>query len=347
MLRAGTGSQQRAVLSHATENFEAYAWYLRGRYHLNRQTSDAFHRAIDCFTEALKRSSRYTPALTGTAAAWLYLGMFAMEAPLEVMPKAREAAARALEINDREGEALSVAACTKAMLEWDWAGAEQLFLKSLDAQPGSELSEHLFAMYALLPMARIDEALTMLDEARRIDPLSLFVGASRGAVLLMSRRIAEAETEYRRMLELDADFWRAIVGLGRCYEAAGNYEDAIACFERAKVASNGVPSAIGALGRAYALTGRTKEAHRLLRELDELARTRYVSPYGRVLICLGLEDEEVFHWLDRSYAERAGWLMYLATDPRFDRLRKDTRFISFLRSLGLPQVAYSTYAGSV
>jgi hypothetical protein len=101
------------------------------------------------------------------------------------------------------------------------------------------------------------------------------------------------------------------------------------------------------LGRAYALTGRTKEAHRLLRELDELARTRYVSPYGRALIFLGLEDDEVFHWLDRSYAERAGWLMYLATDPRFDPLRKDARFISFLRSLGLPQVEYPTGAGSV
>jgi serine/threonine-protein kinase len=112
MLRAGTGTRPPAVLSKATGNFEAYSWYLRGRYHLNRQTGDALHRAIDCFEEALARSLGYTPALVGAAVAWLNLGMFAMEAPLEAMPKAREAAARALELNDREGEALSVAACT-------------------------------------------------------------------------------------------------------------------------------------------------------------------------------------------------------------------------------------------
>jgi hypothetical protein len=94
------------------------------------------------------------------------------------------------------------------------------------------------------------------------------------------------------------------------------------------------------LGRAYALIGRTKDAHRLLDELDNLAQRRYVSPYGRVLIYLGLDDERVFDWLERSYNERAGWLMYLATDPRFDSLRQDTRFRSLLDRLGLPSVAY-------
>jgi hypothetical protein len=94
------------------------------------------------------------------------------------------------------------------------------------------------------------------------------------------------------------------------------------------------------LGRAYALTGRTKEAHNLLRELDDLAQRRYVSPYGRVLIFLGLGDDKVFDWLERSYNERAAWLMYLATDPRFDPLRKDMRFRSFLNKLGLPLVSY-------
>ena len=340
MLRVGTANQPPALSTSNVGNFEAYEWYLRGRHHLNRQTRDEFHRAIGCFEEASVRSPGFAPAFSGMAVAWLYLGLFAMDAPLDTMPKAQKAAARALEIDDCQGDALSVAACTKAMFEWKWSEAETLFRRSLHIQPRSDLCGHLFALFVLLPMARIEEALSMLDDAKRIDPLSLLVSASRAAVLLMARRVAEAEVECRRALELDANFWRALVGLGRCHEARGGYEDAIVCFEHAKAVSDNVPTAIGALGRAYALTGRTKDAHLLLAELDNLAQSRYVSPYGRVLIYLGLGDDRVFDWLERSCNEHAGWLMYLATDPRFDPLRKDVRFNSLLERLGLPHIAY-------
>jgi tetratricopeptide (TPR) repeat protein len=227
-----------------------------------------------------------------------------------------------------------------AILDWDWAAAEKLFRRALHAQPASDLSKHLFVMYFLLPMARLEEALAILDEARRIDPLSLFILASRTAVLLVARRTVEAESECRRALELDPDFWRAIVAMGRCYETQGQYENAIACYERAKVVSDRVPTVIGALGRAYALAGRHEEAYRVLEELDELARHRYVSPYGKVLVFLGLGDERVFDWLERSYEGRAGWLMYLAADPRFDSLRNNRRFRSFLEKLHLPIITY-------
>ena len=158
----------------------------------------------------------------------------------------------------------------------------------------------------------------------------------------MARRISEAELEYRRALDLDANFWRAIVGLGRCHEARGNYEEAIVCYERAMAISDNVPTAIGALGRVYALAGRTRDAQLLLDKLDDLAKHRYVSPYGRVLIHLGLGDDKVFDWLERSCDERAGWLIYLATDPRFDPLREDPRFHSILQKLRLPRVVFST-----
>ena len=337
-LRVSTVNQPAALTPVTPTSFEAYAWYLRGRHHLNRQTRESFHKGIECFEQASATDPAYAPALSGIAVCWLYLGLFAMDPPLEVLPKARQAATRALEISQHEGEALSVAASAKGMYEWDWAGAETLFRKALDTGADSELSKHLFTMFSLLPVARIDESLRMLEEAMQIDPLSLFVSASKAAVLLMSRRPNEAEIECRRALELDPDFWRAIVGLGRCYEARERYDDAIACFERAKIVSDGVPSAIGALGRACALAGRRDEAFKLLRELDQIAKRRYVSPYGRVLIFLGLEDDRVFEWLERSANDRAGWLMYLATDPRFDPLRTDGRFRSFLEKLHLPTV---------
>ncbi len=337
-LRVSTANQPAALIPVTPTSFEAYAWYLRGRHHLNRQTRESFHKAIECFEQASATDPAYAPALSGIAVSWLYLGLFAMDPPLEVLPKARQAATRALEISEHDGEALSVAASTKGMYEWDWAGAETLFRKALDRGADSELSKHLFTMFTLLPMGRIDESLRKLEEATQIDPLSLLVSASKAAVLLMARRPDEAEVECRRALELDPNFWRAIVGLGRCYEARERYDDAIACFERAKVVSDRVPTSIGALGRAYALAGRRDDAFKLLRELDELAERRYVSPYGRVLIFLGLGDGRVFEWLERSAYDRAGWLMYLATDPRFDPLRTERRFRDFLQKLHLPTV---------
>ncbi len=337
---------RRPAPAAGTDDFEAYNWYLRGRYHLNRQTAESFHRAIDCFDKALARRPEYAAAASGQAVAWLYLGLLGMHAPLDVMPKARETAARALGASQREGEAMSVAACTRAMYDWDWHGAETLFRKSLDVQPANDFSMHMYAMFVLLPLARIEEALRMLDEARRIDPLSLFVSASRAAVLLMARRNVEAEAEYRYALELDPDFWRAAVGLGRCLEARGRYDEAIACFEYAKKVSEGVAPAVGSLGRAYALMGRTLEASRLLDELDDRARHGYVSAYGRVLIFLGLNDDRVFDWLECACNERAGWLMYLATDPRFDVLRGDARFRSVLERLKLPLIAYPASGSS-
>jgi tetratricopeptide (TPR) repeat protein len=259
-----------------------------------------------------------------------------MEAPLAVLPKAREAAARALEVNELEGEALSVVAITKAMFDWDYAAAEILFRKALHAQPGGGLAGQLYAIFGLLPMARFDEALTLLDQARRIDPLSLFVSANRAAVLLVARGTAQAEAEYRRALELDPAFWRAVLGLGVCYEQHGHYEDAIACFERAKEILDGAPTAIGALGHAYARAGRTADAHRLLAELDELAQHRYVSPFMRALIFLGLRNDRVFDSLECSCHERSKGLMFLAVDPRFDPLRADIRFRALLQRFGLP-----------
>jgi tetratricopeptide (TPR) repeat protein len=287
MLRGDKPKERLASSGGRIDDFETYEWYLRGRHHLSRQTKKEFYRAIECFERASTRNPACTVAFSGMAVAWLYLGVFSMDAPLETMPKAQRAAARALEVNDSEGDALSVLACTKAMFDWNWSEAELLFRKALDTQPRSDLPQHLFALFALLPLLRIEEALNVLDAAKRIDPLSLFVAATRGAVLLMSRRVADAEQEYRRALELDPNFWRALVGVGRCHEARGNYDDAIACFERATSVSDNVPTAIGALGRAYALAGRVSDARQLLDKLDNLARHRYISPYGRVLIYLG------------------------------------------------------------
>jgi tetratricopeptide (TPR) repeat protein len=254
------------------------------------------------------------------------------------MPKASEAAAHALAADDQDAEVLAAAAGMKAMFEWDWYGAESLFRRALLANPANEYTKHLYALFVLLPQARLDEALEMVDEARRLDPLSLFASANRAAVLLLSRRVDEAEAESRRALELNPDFWRAMLALGRCQEARGRHDDAITYFERARVASEGVPSAIGALGRAYALAGRTQDARALLKQLDEESQSSYVSAYTRVLIYLGLGDEQVFDWLERSYNEHVVWLIFLPTDPRFDPLRSDARFQNLLKKMGLPLI---------
>ena len=161
-------------------------------HHLNRQRREEFHRAIECFEEASARSPGYAPAFSGMAVAWHYLGLFAMDAPFDTLPKAQKAAARALEIDDCEGDALSVSRAARLCSSGSGPKLKHCSggLSTLSPEATSALICHLIRS---LPIARIEEALSMLDEAKRIDPLSLLVAASRGAVLLMARRVGEAE----------------------------------------------------------------------------------------------------------------------------------------------------------
>jgi len=332
--------QEDAGLSAAaaTVNPQAYEAYLKGRHYWNRRTEEGLKKGMELFQRAIAEDPKYAPSYAGVADSWFLLAWSGAVAPREAMPKAKEAALEALKINDNLAEALNSLAGVRQLYEWDWKGAEEAFRRAIDLDPGYADAHHRYAMILLGPLGRMEEAAAEMRRAQDLDPLSLVIRTNFGRPLYYSRKFDEAIQHYRSTIELDPSFFRAYWELGRVYEQKGMCREALEAFEQAKALSQSSPLAVGALGHAFALCGKTQEAQRVARELASLSKGRYVSPFDTALIYAGLNDKpRAFEWLEKAYQERSVWMVYLKVDPRLDRLRSTPEFQQLLKKVGLEQ----------
>ncbi|MGH2406348.1 MAG: tetratricopeptide repeat protein, partial [bacterium] len=183
-------------------------------------------------------------------------------------------------------------------------------------------------------MGRFDESLAAHQRAQSLDPLSPIIDAGLGLRLYLARQHDTAIEHYRKTLETDPNFALAHQRLGWAYVQKGMFEDAVAAFQKAMGVA-GVLWQMPSLGYVYALSGKTDEARRVLAELRDLAKQRYVPSYSFALVYLGLgENDQAIEWLERTYEERDGFLVYLKVEQRLDPLREDPRFQDLLRRVG-------------
>jgi len=192
--------------------------------------------------------------------------------------------------------------------------------------------------YLLEGLGRLDEALAHLKRAQEIDVLSLNISVSIGTLFDFARQYDKAIEQCRKPLEMDPNFAPAHVQLGVAYSAKGMYEDAITEHKKA-IALDESPGRWGraaALGYAYGEAGKRGEAEKILDELRELSKQRYVSPFNFALIYIGLgEKDQAFEWLNKTFDDFPNTLLYLKVDRRFDSLRSDPRFADLLRRMNL------------
>ena len=314
---------------------EAFDAYLKGRFFWNKRTEAGLRKSIEYFNQAVAKDETYAPAYAGLADSYALLGSTGYDAipPREAMPLARDAAERALKLDNRLPAAhTSLAYCLMAY-EWDLEGAEKEFLEALRLDPSYPTAHH---WYGHLELARgqVDKAAAQFDEALRLDPLSLAVNVGVGWRSYFARRYDQAIEQYRKTLELDPDFALAHQTLGMALEQKVAHADAIVEFQRA-VALSGSPSSIASLGYAYARAGSREKAAAQLRRLDELSERRYVPSIYRVLVYLGLGDKDrAAAWFSKALAERSEYLIYLQLDPSFDSVRNDRRFTVIVAPAG-------------
>jgi tetratricopeptide (TPR) repeat protein len=186
-------------------------------------------------------------------------------------------------------------------------------------------------------MGRLDEAFAEVRRAHELEPLSLSINTDFGFLPYLMRQYDRAIDGYRKALELDQNFVYTHWKLGLAYEQKAMYEEAVEEFRKAITLSGGSAQVLVLLGHTYAVSGRRGEALKVLDELSELSKRRYVSSYRVAAIHLGLEDKErAFEWLERAYEERDSWLAWLKVDPVLDDLRSDPRFSDLVRRVGLP-----------
>jgi TolB-like protein/class 3 adenylate cyclase/Flp pilus assembly protein TadD len=332
-----TGDEQHALALRPTENPEAHQFYLKGRYQWNKRTEEGFKKAIEYFDQAIAADPTYALAYAGVADCYSLLGFhgWGIMAPKEAFPKAKAAAAKALEIDRNLAEAHVSLAYVQQNYDWDFAGAESEFKRALELSPNYATAHQWYALH-LVVAEKYAEAIAEMKQAQELDPLSLIISTNVAWAFYFAREYDQMIEECQKGLELDPNFAGSHWILGQGYRQKGMYDEAIAEFQKAIDLSERDPVRVAVLGHAYAVAGKREEALKIINELTERSKQRYFPPYFIALIYTGLNaNDEAFAWLEKAFAERSAGLIFLKAEPMFDPIRSDPRFQDLLRRAGL------------
>lgn len=338
-------TEHAALARTATASAAAHDAYLRGRYCWNKRSEENFVKAIEYFQQAVELDPEYAGAYAGLADCYDTLGWYGGMPAGEAYQKARDAAQRALQINEGLAEAHAALAYGMQFHEWNWPEIEKEYQRALELDPNYLTAHHWYALF-LSAMARFEEAETHMRCALELDPLSPVLNSHLGWIYYFARQNERAIEQLQETVEMDPQFAVGRCFLGLAYERRKKYPAAIKEFKAARELSKGHPLAIASLSHAYGLSGKKTEARKYLEELREASRQRHVSPYFFGLAYTGMGDkEQAFEWLEKAYQERSGWLGNLNVEPGLDRLRSDRRFADLVRRVGLPVHPKSQSAG--
>src|SRR5438874_12064333 len=318
---------------HEQRNTEAYDLYLQGIFFSNKSSEEDLRRALRFFQGALEKDPTFSRAWTGIAKVWYFLADVYVK-PLEAYPASKEAALKAIALDEKDAEAHCYLSEAKRVLDWDLAGENAELQHALQLDPNSAPA-HFFL--SLLPLFRgeLPEGLRLVLEAEKLDPVSPIISYVATAAYLANDRIDDAVIEGQRTLQLDPNYFYLDSNLAAAYRDKGNFPEAIALYTKAQEATH-VPSS--GLAITYTRMGRQVEARNILAQLLQAREKRYVSApvIAAVYIALG-DKEEAFRWLERAFAEHSGILQWIAFLPEFRPLHSDARFPHLLRRIDASQ----------
>jgi TolB-like protein/class 3 adenylate cyclase/Tfp pilus assembly protein PilF len=313
-------------------NTEAYDLYLQGLYLSNKGSEKDLREGLTFFQRALEKDPKLSRAWTGIAKIWFYLADVYVK-PLEAYPASRAAALKAIELDEKDAEAHCYLGEAKRILNWDLPGEEAELEQALQIDPNSAPVNFFLA---LLPLFRGDvkEGLELVLKAEQLDPVSPIISYVATAAYLADDRLDDAIVEGQRTQQLDPHYFYLDSTLAAAYREKGNFAEAIELYTKAQEETH-LPSS--GLAITYARMGRQIEARKILDQLVQERRTRYVSAQIIAAIYVGLgEKDEAFRWLELAATEHSGILQWIAFLPEFRPLRPDKRFPNLLRRIGVP-----------
>jgi serine/threonine-protein kinase len=334
-----SGTDDQRLAKNYTANPEAYQLYLKGRYYWNKRNEESLKKGIDYFQQALSKDPNYALAYSGLADSYSALGAIFISAlpPRVAMQNMKAAALKAVELDDTLAEAHTSLADAKFRGDWDWAGAEREFKRALELNPNYAEAHEYYSQY-LVAMGRFAESIAEGKRGQSLEPVSPRASAILGLDYYFARQDDQAIEECQRALDLDPNFLFARWFSGLAYANKSMSERAIAEAKKAVELSGHGAGAVGGLGYVYATLGRRVEAHQALDDLEQLAKRRYVSPYGAAAIHARLGDKDAaFEWLEKAYQDGAYGILFLKSAPEWDGLRSEPRFQDIMRRVGLPQ----------
>ena len=312
----------------------AYEAYLKARYLWNRRTEKDLQMSIRYFEEAVERDPAYAAPYAGMADAYLTLMDYGFLLPREATAKARAVVAKALQLDESLADA-HISLAHASMHEFDWKTAEREFVRGFELNP-NYAAAHLYYSNYLTVMGRLEEAVAEAEQTEQLDPVSPAAGSNLGAVLWYSRQYERSIEQCKKVLEMNPEHYRTYEDLGRAYEQTGALDAAIEAFQTAASFEEQAHTSLASLAYAYALAGKQSEATEILGQLQQAAKTSFVSAHSFALIFVGLgRNDEAFAWFDKAYDERSSTLPFVKVSPRFDSLHGDPRFQKLLERVGL------------
>ena len=330
-IRFGNAEKKRP-----TENVEAYELYMKGRYHALNLTRAETDKAIAYFRKAIEIDPNYALAYVGVTRAYLPMALTSGVPAWEVMPKAKAAALRAVEIDETLAEGHAALGSIAFWYEWDWPAAEKEHLRALELNPNSA-EAHFGYAHLLSNIARHEQALAEIKRSRELDPVSLVSNAAEGQMLFFAGRSDESLNRLHKTIDLNPNFWLSHLFISGVYTKIGMHAEAAAAAKKAGELSGNAQSVAY---RAYALAkgGKLDEAHGLLDELLKLSNQRYVPPYTLAVVYNGLgESGKALDYLEKAFAEKNLLMVFLKVEPKWDNLRSEPRFRDLMNRMNFAQ----------
>ncbi len=328
-----SNDEKKRLNGRSTENVEAYRFYLQGRYHALKSTPPEIRQGIEFYQQAIAADPTYALAYAGMAQAYAALPITSDVPPNEAFPQAKAAAQKALEIDPNLAEARIILGVVEFWFDWDWTNSQAELKNAIAISPNNS-DAHRFYAVLLTTLGRSDEALTEMEMARQLDPLSLIVNTLKGQSLFYAGRDAEAIDQLNKTLEIEPNFWIAHIILARVYIRQKRFDEAVAEAKKAGEFSGGNSEAVSLTGYALAKAERRDEALMMLAELKSRSNLRYVPSYNVAMIYNGLgEREEALSQLEKAFQTRDARMLLLKVDPKWNNLRSEPRFVEIIKQM--------------
>jgi len=323
-----TGEEQTQIARGTTQNSDAYQFYLKGRYLLNKRGVDNINKSIELFKQAINADPGYALAYAGLAEAYniapSWTGMDAQQAHVLALSAAR----KALELDPQLAEAHGALAMA-LVGDFQWAEAEKEFQRALELAPNNAHLHYAYGFLYLLAMGKTDAALDEIRNALLLDPLSGIINVNYAYTLCAAHRYDESVQQFQKTLQIDPNFSTAYRKFAEVYAAAGKWAEANQAYSTFMFAEVRKPAAVSPTALGYAQLVKSS--------LEQMSKRGQV---GDILwagaFAAERDRENAIAWLQKAAANHGSEFPYEIRNPLFDFLRSDPRYIEMMKSAGLP-----------
>lgn len=315
-----------------TEDSEAYNLYLKGRFYWNERTRNGLERATTYFTQATRRDPNFARAYAGLADCLMIQEVWGYISPQQSHEKRGAYITKAIELDDTLAEPRVALATMLASVEWDVERSEREIRRAIELNPNYATAHHMYGFGLLGTLGRLDEAISQLRQAEKLDPLSPMIASNLGDMFLQAGRISEAESQYRKVLDSSPDFAYAHGRLGLALSKESRHDEAISEIKNAINLQGRHANSAPDLIIAYKAAGRTDDVERSLAETERIAQKEYVSNVELAMAHAAAgRNETALEFLEMAAAEKSSQLRINLVEPHFNQLRRDSRFQKLLK----------------